>query len=263
MANILGNINVSHGKKLWNEINFCQGLADFQRQGFVAKYSWDDVYDVIAYERSMGMESFISAMMAVNLVKVKLRRSYLVSGDVFVGNISDRLQDVYNDLYIMFVRRIPSWDMSRGVYLDKYLALDIDARVRKTADFSVYGTGTGTSGPGVAVSLSAMENEKSDTYRHKYSVSEKDNTQTQGAANENSLKVNTSGELFEHSEKLADHTTGAHAIARAITSKVTLPSSLQALAFTAKFKVKLPMQRYKAALHAMNDYIMKDTGKLI
>lgn len=256
MANILENINVQHGKELWNEVNSCQKLADFHRQGYISKYTWNDIYDVIAYERSREMENFISAMMATNLVKGKIRRSYLTAGDVFVGSVEDRLQDVYNDLYLMFYRRIPAWDMSFGVYLDTFLSHDIDACVRNTANFSVYGTGTGTDGPGAAISLSHMMDKN-----HVTGGISKNNVFKE--TSDESLITNAVGEIFEDIEKIVDANTGAYTVARAITPGSIDPGALQAVAFAHKFKVQISPRLHQRALNAMRAFITCDMERAV
>lgn len=254
MANILEKIDVKHGKQLWHDINSCQQLVDFHRNGYVAKYTWDDLYDVVAYERSEGLENFISAMMAVNLVKGKIRHSYLSSADVFVGSITERLQDVYNDLFLMFCRRIPTWDMSYGVYLDTYLAKDINRCIKNTADFSVYGTGMGTDGPGVATSLSIVRDKTalSDTLKANDSAGKND----AGFAADASLQTNLFGEIFELAEQSADADMNIASLAKAFTSGVS-DSFIHAIAFAHSFRHQMSHDEQRLATSSMKDYLLQ------
>lgn len=253
MANILETINVEHGGQLWASINANPRLADFHRMGFRVSYSWDDVYDVIAYERLNKMESFISAMMAVNLVKGKIRSSYLAAADVFSGAVDDRLHDIYSELYILFLRRIPAWDMSRGVYLDKFLALDIDSCVRKTSNFAVYGTGTGQDGPGAALSLQTLICENAEDF-------EKNHKKAATRTSDNGIILkemvgNSHGEAFEMSERRVDMRPSTYLAAHAVTTHAISEEELQAIAFAHKFKVALSPQAQRAATNAMKNYI--------
>lgn len=253
MADILGNIDVEHWKSLWHEINKKQQDVDFYRKNLIVKYNWDDVYDIIAYERSIGAEPFISAMTCVNLVKGKLKKSYLMGGDVFIGEMNDRMQDVYSELNLMFLRKIPDWDMSYGVYLDTYLVRDIDTCVRKTANFFVYGTGRGTDGPGAALSLSGM------TDKDGFMNGERDKTGEYcylgRETGKNILAGNVDGEDFEPAEKNADGNAGVYAAGQSAGIKEITPELLNAIAFTHKFKVRLSPKVQTAARHAMMTYM--------
>lgn len=262
MADILEKINKQHGKELWEEVNTHPQLADFHRKNYISKYNWDDVYDVIAYERSRGMESFISAMMAMNLIKGKLRASYFMSGDVFVGNVDDRLQDIYEELYLMLLKKIPAWDMSRGVYLDTYLWRDIDSCVRKTSDFAVYGTGTGSNGPGVAASLSTIPYDApARNGQHGIEISnQKDNS----FYYDNGLLNNLNGECFETVEKRLDIAGYESLLTQENILQNIDENILQAATFVQKFDIPVSAHMKQNALEAMmyklkNDINITDT----
>ena len=255
MANILEKINVIDGKRLWNEVNSNQELANFHRKGFVAKYTWDDVYNVIAYERSLEMENFISAMMATNLVKMKLRQSYLTSADVFVGRLEDRIQDVYNEIYLMFWKKIPAWDMSFGVYLDTYLSKDIDTVVKNTANFSVYGTGTGQDGPGAAYSLNDTDTSSLQLAEISSATNSTKSENNQLAETVKSMLTNEDGEYFEEVERGIDTCRGSYAMASVAAELEIAPETLQAVAFTHKFKVRLSPAMHRDASEAMKDFM--------
>lgn len=143
MADIVSNIDLVRGGKIWAEIADKQELADFHKKKDEASFDWPDIADVIAYERAENKGPCISAMMSMCLIKKRFPMSYLRGGDVFVGSFEDRWQDCLHDVYFTLLDRIPAWDMSRGVYLDEFLKLDIANAVKTSADKSIYGTGKG------------------------------------------------------------------------------------------------------------------------
>jgi hypothetical protein len=135
---------IQRGKELYDEIHATNGLSIDYYAKRIIDYTWDDFGALTQYEKANGLAHHYSAMMAVNLVKgtVKNRElKFLEFGDVCVGDTYERLQEYFDELYMRFLEKIKTWDITTGVYFDQYVKMEMRTTAERVGNFDIYGTG--------------------------------------------------------------------------------------------------------------------------
>lgn len=139
---------IQAGRRIYNEIDAVGGRNVNYHEREIIPYTWDDFTNLVMYEKANELSHNYSAMIAINLMKGQIKNKSLKFLDgsedykqQCVGETAERIHEFYDELYLDFVKKIETWDVSCGVYFDQYVKWDIREVAEYVGNFDVYGTG--------------------------------------------------------------------------------------------------------------------------
>lgn len=124
--------DAAHGKQIYDEIDKDNRLVNFM-EDIIVPYTWHDFTDLVQYERNAGYQPYYSSMIAVNLMKSKFRQKFSNFKDLSYYTKEEAQMTFWEDNWIKIMDKIPTWDISTGVYFDKYYELNINDVARSTS----------------------------------------------------------------------------------------------------------------------------------